>query len=98
MTTRTALTRLDTAARILAALFGGYAVVYAATAFLSVYLPLARADRVIFAGLACFILYAALFIYAFAARSALRVWLVFIVLGVMFGLAAFLPSEFWVRP
>lgn len=87
-----------TASRILAASIGGYGLAYAATAFLTVYLPLARGDRAVFASLACFAVWTAAVIYVFAARSAARAWLSLGGLGGLMALAAFLPSEFGVRP
>ncbi|MDP9941052.1 DUF3649 domain-containing protein [Ectopseudomonas alcaliphila] len=91
-------TRCNIASRILAALFGGYALAYGFTAFFSVYLPLARADRVVFASLLCFAVWSVAAIYAFAARSALRAWLLLVGLTVLACLAAFLPAEFGARP
>ncbi|MCY1338302.1 hypothetical protein D9M68_279030 [compost metagenome] len=91
-------TRWDVTARVLAAILGGYALAYAATAFLSVYLPLVRSDRVVFASLACFAVYTTAIIYAFAARSALRAWLVLVGVTALMALAAYLPTDFGVRP
>lgn len=90
--------RREVTARVLAAILGGYAAAYAATAFLSVYLPLVRSDRVVFASLSCFAVYALAIIYAFAARSALRAWLVLAGATALMALAAYLPSDFGVRP
>lgn len=90
--------RLGLAARVLAALFGGYGLAYAFTAFLSVYLPLERADRVVYASLGCFAVWTTAAIYAFAARSAPRAWLVIGGLALLLGLAAFLPGEWGARP
>ncbi|MCY1285711.1 hypothetical protein D9M68_148400 [compost metagenome] len=84
--------------RVLAALVGGYALAYAFTAFFTVYLPLARADRVVFASLACFAVWTAAAIYVFAARSATRAWLVLGGLTLAMGLAAYLSSDLGVRP
>ncbi|MCY1287945.1 hypothetical protein D3C76_759330 [compost metagenome] len=84
--------------RILAALFGGYALAYSATAFLSVYLPLARADRVAFASLACFAFWVAAIIFVFATRSAWRAWLLPLAVSALLAAAAFLPAGFGVRP
>ncbi|WP_017937382.1 DUF3649 domain-containing protein [Zestomonas thermotolerans] len=84
--------------RVLAALVGGYALAYGFTAFFTVYLPLARPDRVVFAGLLSFVVWTAAVIYVFAARSAIRAWLVLGVLTLALGLAAFLPSELGGRP
>ncbi|RMH84324.1 DUF3649 domain-containing protein [Pseudomonas sp. AOB-7] len=86
------------ASRILAALFGGYALAYGFTAFFAVYLPLARADRVVFASLLCFAVWTAAVIYVFAARSALRAWSLPLGLALLLCLAAFLPAEFGARP
>jgi len=86
------------AARLLSAVVGGYALAYSATAFLSVYLPLSRPDRVSLASLACFIVWVAAILYAFGAKSPWRaVWLPG-VLSVALGVAAFLPSTYGVRP
>ncbi|MDH4561930.1 DUF3649 domain-containing protein [Pseudomonas sp. BN411] len=90
--------RWDVTARVLAAILGGYASAYAATAFLSVYLPLVRSDRVVFASLSCFAVYTLAIIYAIAARSALRAWLVLIGATALMALAAYLPGDFGVRP
>ncbi|WP_342246452.1 DUF3649 domain-containing protein [Pseudomonas sp. OTU5201] len=91
-------TRWNVTARVLAAILGGYAAAYAATAFLSVYLPLVRSDRVVFASLSCFAVYTFAIIYAFAVRSALRAWLVLAGVTALMALAACLPSDFGVRP
>ncbi len=85
-------------ARVLAAILGGYALAYAATAFLSVYLPLMRSDRVVFASLACFAVYTTAIIYAFGARSAGRAWLVLAGMSAVLAMAAYLPGDFGVRP
>lgn len=87
-----------TASRIVAASLGGYALAYAATAFLAVYLPLARGDRAVFSSLACFAVWVAAALYVFAARSVGRAWLSLVGLGGLMALAAFLPSEFGARP
>ncbi|WP_447746521.1 DUF3649 domain-containing protein [Pseudomonas nicosulfuronedens] len=85
-------------ARILSAVVGGYALAYTATAFLSVYLPMSRSDRVSMASLACFIVWVAAIIYAFGAKSPWRaVWLP-VALSVVLGVAAFLPATYGVRP
>jgi len=86
------------ASRVLAALVGGYALAYGFAAFLSVYLPLARPDRVAFAGMFSFAVWTAAVIYVFAARSALSVWLWLSGLSIAMCLAAFLPAELGVRP
>ena len=86
------------AARVLAALVGGYAVAYTVTAFLAVYLPLARPDRVVFSSLASFAVWTLVVIYVFAARRVLRVWLLLLGLTAALGLAAFLSGDLRVRP
>jgi hypothetical protein len=86
------------AARILSAVVGGYALAYTATAFLSVYLPMSRPDRVSLASLACFIVWVAAILYAFGAKSPWRaVWLP-VAVSVVLGAAAFLPTGYGVRP
>ncbi|MBB4867970.1 glucan phosphoethanolaminetransferase (alkaline phosphatase superfamily) [Pseudomonas nitritireducens] len=85
-------------ARILSAVVGGYALAYAATAFLSVYLPMSRPDRVSLSSLACFIVWVAAILYAFGAKSPWRaVWLP-AVLSVVLAAAAFLPGSYGARP
>ena len=86
------------AARVLAALVGGYAVAYTVTAFLAVYLPLARPDRVVFSSLASFAVWALVVIYVFAARRVSRVWLLLLGLTAVLGLTAFLSGDLRVRP
>ena len=98
MSTQPSPSRWNAVSRALAALFGGYALAYGSTAFLAVYLPLARADRVVFASLLCFFVWTGAAIYAFAARSALRAWLWLVLSTVVLCLAAFLPGDFGARP
>jgi ABC-type Fe3+-siderophore transport system permease subunit len=90
--------RWGIASRVLAALVGGYAVAYAVTAFLAVYLPLARPDRVVFSSLASFAVWTAVVIYVFAARNAGRIWLPIIGVTAVLCLAAFLSGDWRVRP
>lgn len=66
--------RTGVLARIAAALFAGYFLAHGATAFLTLVLPLGRADRVVFASLLSFAAWTAAVIYIFAARSAWRAW------------------------
>ncbi|MEK1905473.1 MAG: DUF3649 domain-containing protein [Pseudomonas sp.] len=98
MSKNLSLSRWSIASRVLAAILGGYALAYGCTAFLSVYLPLARADRVVFASLLCFAVWTSAVIYVFAARSATRAWLWLGGLTLVLCLAAFLPTELGVRP
>lgn len=88
---------LATASRIVAAIFAGYGLAYASTMFLTVYLPLVRSDRVVFASLASFIVYAAAIIYTFAARSAMRAWVVLVGLSVVLAVAALVAGDFGAR-
>ncbi|MBK4998694.1 iron transporter [Pseudomonas sp. S31] len=60
--------------RTSAALLGGYALAYAASACLARLLPLAPADAVIVATLPAFVFYTAAILWAFASRDALRAW------------------------
>ncbi len=98
MSKHSTLTPWSIASRVLAALIGGYALAYGFAAFFSVYLPLARPDRVAFAGMLSFAVWTAAVIYVFAARSAARAWLWLAGLTAAMCLAAFLPSELGVRP
>jgi hypothetical protein len=60
--------------RSAAALLGGYAFSYAATACLARILPLSPADAVLVATLPAFIFYTLAILWAFASRDALRAW------------------------
>jgi hypothetical protein len=60
--------------RAAAALLGGYAFSYAATACLARLLPMSAVDAAIVASLPSFAFYTAAFIWAFASRDALRAW------------------------
>lgn len=68
--------RLAIASRTILAIFGGYAFAALATASLALALPLTRPQAVLAATLSSFALYCALVIWAFAAASATRAWLV----------------------
>jgi len=85
-------------ARIFSALVGGYALAYTATAFLSVYLPMSRPDRVSLSSLACFIVWVAAILYAFGAKSPWRAAWLPVAMSVVLGVAAFLPTGYGVRP
>lgn len=73
--------RLGVAARVVAAIAGGYALAAAATALLALLLPrlsvlsMSRADAVVAATLLSFTIYACAVLWVFAARSAARAWL-----------------------
>ncbi|KIY38525.1 iron transporter [Pseudomonas sp. 10-1B] len=65
---------LQIVSRSCAALLGGYALSYAASACLARILPLAATDAVIVATLPAFLFYTAAILWAFASRDALRAW------------------------
>ncbi|GLO14814.1 hypothetical protein PPUJ20028_33970 [Pseudomonas putida] len=65
---------LQILSRSTAALLGGYALSYAASACLARIMPLAATDAVIVATLPTFIFYTAAILWAFACRDALRAW------------------------
>ncbi|MFV3292075.1 iron transporter [Pseudomonas sp. NY11955] len=65
---------LQILSRSTAALLGGYALSYAASACLARVLPLSASDAVIVATLPAFIFYTAAILWAFASRNALRAW------------------------
>jgi uncharacterized membrane protein YfcA len=76
------------ASRILAALLGGYLMAYASAALLTVLLPMSRINRVVTASLLSFVVWTAVAIWVFAARSAWRGWwTVLAAAAVMLGLA-----------
>lgn len=75
---------LGVLSRTLAAIFGGYALAAAATACLSLALPMARSQAVLTGMLTGIVLYACAAMWAFATRSALRAWL-----GIVLPAAAF---------
>ena len=74
--------------RIVAALFGGYALA-ALTSVAALALPLDKAQAVLTGRLASFVVYALAVIWVFAVRSARRAWLGLAVVGVPLGLLAF---------
>lgn len=67
---------LEMLSRTGAAILGGYALTYAATAALARALPLAKVDAVVVATLLSFTLYTLVVLWAFAARSVWRAWIV----------------------
>ncbi len=60
--------------RLLAALFGGYALSAAMTAVLALHLPLERNEAVLVGTMLAFVVHALAVMWAFAARHALRAW------------------------
>ena len=84
----TARFRWAVASRTAAALFGGYLVTYASAALLTVVLPMSRINRAVTASLLSFVVWTAVAVWVFAARSAWRGWWTVLAAGaVMFGLA-----------
>jgi|SRR5699024_10751588 len=66
---------LQVSARVAAALPGGYVAAVLATMLLARVLPMPRTEASMAATLASFAVYAAIALWAFAARSAVRLWL-----------------------
>lgn len=83
---------LPIAARIAAAVFGGYALAHTLPIALAAALPMARAEAALFAIQGSFLVYTAAVLWAFAARSALTAWLGLLVPTVVTGLAAWMLS------
>lgn len=71
---RTVPVWLSIVSRSAAALLGGYAFSYGATACLARVLPMAPVDAAIVASLPSFALYTCAFLWAFASRDALGAW------------------------
>ena len=60
--------------RCLAAIFGSYALAAASTVFLSLALPMPRAEAVYLASLLSFVFFVVAVLWVFAARNAWRAW------------------------
>ena len=73
--------RLAVASRVCAALFAGYFLAHATTAFLTLVLPFARVDRVIAASLLSFAVWCAAAVYVFAVRNGWCAWWAPVLLG-----------------
>jgi len=78
----------DLIARIMLAAPGGYAVMAACTMLLARVLPGEALDRTLWATMLSFAIYAALVVWTFAARSALRAGAVMLAIGLAAGLLA----------
>jgi hypothetical protein len=65
----------DVTSRILAAAFGGYAVTYAATARLTLLMPLAKSEAVLTAAMVSFVIYTRAILWAFAAATPAKAWI-----------------------
>lgn len=91
-------TRFDVALRIVTASAGAYAVSALSAMWLAVSLPLPRSEAVLVGTMASFVICACIVLWAFAAASAIRAWIVVILLsgllaGALFGQqAGTLPS------
>lgn len=66
--------RVDVAARVIAAIFAGYAISYLFGGALPLWLPVARTEAILWASLASFVIYTCIVLYAFGARSAWTLW------------------------
>ncbi|MCL1634250.1 DUF3649 domain-containing protein [Luteimonas sp. SX5] len=86
------------ASRVLAALLAGYWVAWGSTAFLTLALPMSRANRVTTASLLCFAVWTAAAMYAFAARSSWRAWWVLLLAGGIPYAIALLCGDWAMRP
>ncbi len=60
--------------RCLAAILGGYALAAAFTVFLSIALPMPRAEAVYLASLLSYVVFVIAVLWVFAARTAWRAW------------------------
>jgi len=80
--------RLSVAARVAAALLGGYGLAHTLPIALVAGLSIARADAALFAIQASFLVHVAAVLWAFAARSALAAWMGLLVPTAVTGLAA----------
>ncbi len=69
------ITWREVTGRVLAAAFGGYVATYAATACLTLLLPMPRQEAILTAAMFSFVLYAGAILWAFAARTTFRAWL-----------------------
>ncbi len=78
-------------ARIIAALFGGYALA-ALSSVAVLALPMNKVQAVIAGTLLSFLVYAGAVIWVFAVRSAIKAWMGLIVVAVPLGLAAWSVS------
>lgn len=80
--------RLSIAARIAAAVIGGYALAHTLSIALAAPMPTARAEAALSAIQGSFLVYTAAVLWAFAARSALVAWLGLLAPTVFAGLFA----------
>lgn len=91
--TRTlSVSRVGLISRIAAALFGGYALAYCASAALAVLLPVPRSEAVVIAVLTGLLIYASAIMWVFSARTAARAWLVLLLLILPCAVVIWLPG------
>ncbi|GJL68173.1 MAG: hypothetical protein NPIRA06_08080 [Nitrospirales bacterium] len=60
-------------------MFGGYALAYACTAWLSIVLPLAKSEAVLTASMMSFLIYMGAILCAFATATPMRAWVVLLI-------------------
>ncbi|BCA56628.1 hypothetical protein W02_37680 [Nitrospira sp. KM1] len=77
------------ASRTAAAVLGGYALAYAATACLTLILPLAKSEAVLTAAMLSFVWYTGAILWAFAAATPRRAWIGVVVPTICFAAVAF---------
>jgi hypothetical protein len=82
--------RLSVAARVLAALPGGYVLGSLTAALLALTLPLSRDEAVQAGALVSLAVYPATVLWVFSARTALRAWLGIALPGIMMGAAVWM--------
>lgn len=82
--------RWGVASRALAAVAGGYALASAAAACMAFALPMERDEAVAAGALTGFLILPAVFLWVFAAATALRAWLGILLPGAAMGLAIWL--------
>jgi hypothetical protein len=83
---------IETLARAVAALGGGYLVAALTAAFLPRVLPMPRGDATVAATLASYLVYLAFAVWTFTAQSALWVWLCLVVICAVLGTALYVSS------
>lgn len=83
---------LDTVARVIIAILGGYAVSAVCTMLLARSLPADRLDATLWATILSFGIYAGLVVWTFAAPSALRAGLMLLAIGLLAAVGAALAA------
>lgn len=78
---------IDVTARVIAAIFAGYAISYLFAGALPLWLPIARTEAILWASLASFVIYLCIVLYAFGVRSAWTLWRNLTLLIVLLGAA-----------